>query len=150
LMTTRQSVTARTGGGVCAACHTTLINPSGFITESFDALGRERTAEKIFDPQGNLIATLPIDTSAVPAVIPDDPPTMTQPGELMGAIDQSQLFHSCLALRYFRFTYERNESTSKDGCALSELEKLARGGATLSQVLAHLVETDGYKQRRFQ
>jgi hypothetical protein len=150
LMTTRQSVTARTGGGVCAGCHTTLINPSGFITESFDALGRERTAEKIFDPQGNLIATLPIDTSAVPAVMPDDPRTMTQPGELTSAIDQSQLFQSCLALRYFRFTYERNESASKDGCALSDLEKLARSGATLSQVLEHLVETDGYKQRRFQ
>jgi hypothetical protein len=135
---------------VCAGCHTTLINPSGFITESFDALGRERKDEKIFDPQGHLIATLPIDTSATPAVTLEDQRTMTQAGELIAAIDESQLFHSCLALRYFRFTYERNESTAKDGCALSDLEKLARSGATLSQVLEHLVEADGYKQRRFE
>jgi hypothetical protein len=97
-----------------------------------------------------VIASLPVDTSAIPAVTPADQRTMSKPAELIAAIDESQLFHSCLALRYFRFSYERNESASKDGCTLSDLEKLARSGATLSEVLAHLVQAQAYKQRRFQ
>jgi hypothetical protein len=43
--TNRERTTAITGGGVCAACHHTMINPAGFAFENFDALGRYRTTE---------------------------------------------------------------------------------------------------------
>ena len=42
--TTRESVEAITEmpGSICAGCHTLAINPLGFATEGFDALGRFR------------------------------------------------------------------------------------------------------------
>jgi hypothetical protein len=149
--TTRQVVTNITSGASCAGCHAAIINPAGFITESFDALGRERTVENLYSPDGGaLLASLPVDTSAVPGVILSDQRTMSTAAELTSAIDDSLLYHSCLARRYFRWTYERNENAVNDSCLLSDLEQVTRSGAPLSTVLSHLVEQPNYKQKRFQ
>jgi hypothetical protein len=53
-MTTRESVEAITEmpGTVCLGCHGPMINPLGFATEGFDALGRFRTAQRLFDANG--------------------------------------------------------------------------------------------------
>ena len=68
-MTTRQRFAAKVdGNGLCQACHASFSN-LGYVLEAYDALGRFRTMEKVFDEQtGALLATLPIDTSAVPQV----------------------------------------------------------------------------------
>jgi hypothetical protein len=148
--TTRQAATDRTSGGVCAACHTTIINPPGFLTEGFDALGRERAQERLYDADGNLVASLPIDTSAVPAVQPGDGRTMTSPAELAHAIDTSGLFHSCLARHYFRFAESRVEVPASDGCLLSKLESVARSNAPLTDVLRTVARDPTFKARRFE
>jgi hypothetical protein len=148
--TTRQAVTALTSGGACAGCHETRINPPGFITENFDALGRERTEEKLFDAQGAVVASLPVDTSAVPAVRPNDTRAMTSAGELVQAIDTSRLFHSCLARHYFRFTERRVESVTNDGCLLANIEKAARSEMPMADVLKSIVQDPQFKARRFQ
>jgi mono/diheme cytochrome c family protein len=148
--TTRQAVTQKTANGDCAGCHTTRINPPGFVLEGFDALGRERTTEKVFDAQGKVLATLPIDTRAVPAVTPSDTREMSSATELASAIDETGLFHSCLARHYFRFTARRVESVQKDGCALSRIEEKARSGAPLVEVMKAIANTPSFKSRRFQ
>ena len=38
-------------------CHGTSINPLGFATESFDALGRFRSVQALFDASGNQTGT---------------------------------------------------------------------------------------------
>jgi hypothetical protein len=148
--TTRDAVTARTSGGDCGGCHTTSIDPPGFILEGFDAFGRVRNAEKVFDQQGHLVATLPLDTKAVPAITPSDTREMSDAKELTSAIDETGLFHSCIARHYFRFTERRIESPAKDGCTLSQLETKARSGAPLALVLKTIVSAPEFKKRRFQ
>jgi hypothetical protein len=148
--TTRQAVTDRTSGGVCGACHTAIINPPGFITEGFDALGRERTEEKLYDAQGNLLASLPIDTSAAPAVKPGDTRVMSTAAELTHAIDTSGLFHSCLGRHYFRFAESRVEDPALDGCLLSRLEAAARSNMPLPAVLGVVARDATFKSKRFQ
>jgi hypothetical protein len=147
--TTRQAVTDKTSGGVCGACHTAIINPPGFITESFDALGRERTQEKLFDAQGNVLASLPIDTSAVPAVRPGDTRSMSTAAELTRAVDTSGLFHSCLGRHYFRFAQGRVEDPARDGCLLSKLEAAARSNAPLTRVLEVVARDATFSAKRF-
>jgi hypothetical protein len=148
--TTRQAATAKTSGGVCGACHTAIINPPGFITESFDALGRERTEEKLFDAQGNVVASLPIDTSAVPAVQPGDSRSMSTATELTHAVDTSGLFHSCLGRHYFRFAQARVEDPAQDGCLLSKLESAARSNAPLTDVMKAVARDATFTAKRFQ
>ena len=59
----------RSRATACARAATSTFSDLGYVLESFDALGRFRTMEKVFDEQtGALRATLPIDTSAVPQV----------------------------------------------------------------------------------
>src|SRR5690606_37244601 len=50
--THRQIYAARTQtpGTACAACHETQINPLGFSLMEFDALGRYRNVEPLFNP----------------------------------------------------------------------------------------------------
>jgi hypothetical protein len=148
-LTTRQAATERTSSGVCAACHTSIINPPGFITENFDALGRERTQEKLFDAQGNVVASLPIDTAAVPAVQTGDNRSMSDASELTHAVDTSRLFHSCLARHYFRFAESRVETPDRDGCLLAKIETAARGNEPLSNVLKVIAQDPTFKTKRF-
>jgi hypothetical protein len=147
--TTRQAVTERTSSGVCGACHTGIINPPGFITEGFDALGRERTEEKLFDAQGGVVASLPIDTSAVPAVQPGDDRSMSDASALTAAIDASRLFHSCFARQTFRFAESRVENLAQDGCLLAKLEAAARSDAPLVDVLKVVAQDPTFKTKRF-
>ena len=67
-MTTRESVEAITEmpGSICAGCHTLAINPLGFATEGFDALGRFRTAQRLFDAAGVETGTKAVNTSRSP------------------------------------------------------------------------------------
>jgi hypothetical protein len=149
-MTTRDAVTQKTSGGVCGACHLTRINPAGFLTENFDALGRERTEERVFDAQGNVVASFPIDTQAVPEIWPGDARSMSDAVALTQAIDEARLFHSCLALHYFRFSQRRYESLPSDGCVLASIEAKARAGAPLTEVLKTFALAPTFKTRRFQ
>jgi hypothetical protein len=149
-LTTRQSVTALTSGGICGGCHLGIINPPGFITEGFDGLGRERAEEKLFDAQGNVVASLPVDTSAVPEVDQGDVRAMDDAVELSQAVDESRLYHSCMARHYFRFALSRFESPEQDGCLLSELEAAARSDEPLLEVLKVVGRSPAFKARRFE
>jgi hypothetical protein len=149
-LTTRQAVTQLTEGGVCGGCHLNIINPPGFLTEGFDGLGRERTEEKLFDAQGNLEASLSVDTSAMPGVQPGDARTMDNAVELSQAIDESRLYHSCMARHYFRFAMSRFEAPERDGCLLAELEVAARGDAPLLEVLKIIGRSANFKAKRFE
>jgi hypothetical protein len=149
-LTTRQAVTELTSGGICGGCHLGIINPPGFITEGFDGLGRERTEENLFDAQGSVVASLPVDTSAVPEVDQGDQRSMDDAIELSQAVDESRLYHSCMARHYFRFALSRFESPELDGCLLSELEATARGDQPLLEVLKVVAQSTSFKARRFE
>jgi hypothetical protein len=149
-VTTRQAVTELTSGGICGGCHLDIINPPGFITESFDGLGRERSEEKLFDAQGNQLASLPIDTSAVPEVERGDTRTMADAVELSQAIDESRLYHSCMARHYFRFAMMRFEAPEQDGCLLAALESAARGDEPLLDVLKVVAQSSAFQAKRFE
>ncbi|MCG8556443.1 MAG: DUF1592 domain-containing protein [Proteobacteria bacterium] len=129
---TRQVVEALTGqpGTQCAGCHRRHINPLGFATENFDALGRWRKAQPLFNTEGVQVGTAPIDTRSVPFVVRGDKTPASGSADLMQLIVKSGKAHSCLVRQYFRFTFGRWENLKRDGCALDQLWRaLARGGS---------------------
>src|SRR6185503_306872 len=97
-MTTRESVEAITEmpGTVCAGCHQTAINPLGFATEGFDALGRFRSAQRLFDAAGVETGTKPVNTSTVPQVVYGDTTMISTPAQLMSLIVASGKVEACL------------------------------------------------------
>ena len=127
-MTTRERYEEKTQNEPCASCHAQM-NPIGFVLERYDALGRHRTQERIFDAStGEQLASLEIDTNAVPQLTPDDTTSVGQPAELMARVAETDLVEGCFARNYFRFTWGRKE-TSDDHCAVERVqEALAQAG----------------------
>ncbi|QSQ28309.1 DUF1592 domain-containing protein [Pyxidicoccus parkwayensis] len=149
-MTTRQVVTQLTSGGSCGGCHNATINPPGFVLEGFDALGRERDVERLFDPKGLVTGTPSVDTEAEMRVYDAERRVVSSTAELTKILDDSQLFESCVARNYFRFAQARVESSERDGCLLSEMEAAARSGAPMAEMLKTLAQHPTFKQRSFQ
>lgn len=146
--TTRQAVSELTSGGSCGGCHNVAINPLGFVLEGFDALGRERSQERLFDASGELVTSPPIDTRAT-VVIDGETFDLSSPAELTRRMSDSKLFESCWVRHYFRFSQSRVEDGKKDGCLLSALESAARSGQPINQVLKVMASDTTFQARRF-
>ena len=99
------------------------INPLGFATENFDALGRFRTAQTLFDANGNVTGTKAVNTATVPQVSYGDPAQISSPSELMSLMAASSKVEACLSRHFFRFTYARWEVDTTDGCSLEDSRK---------------------------
>jgi hypothetical protein len=151
-MTTRETVEALTEmpGTVCAGCHRALLNPLGFATENFDALGRYRTEQQFFDAQGNPTGSKPVDTSGVPAVTGGSETPAAGPGELMQQIVASGKVEACLSRNFFRYTFARWEDLATDGCALESMRSaLQNGGGVVDLVMAATLD-GSFRERVFE
>jgi hypothetical protein len=150
-MTTRESVEAITEmrGTICASCHQAYINPLGFATEDFDALGRFRSEQVLFDDSGQETGTKAIDTSTIPHVNLDDETPIAGVADLMELMRASGKVEACLARNFFRFTYARWDDPSADACALEPVRQAVANGK-LKDLLSATVLTDSFKRRAFQ
>jgi Protein of unknown function (DUF1592)/Protein of unknown function (DUF1588)/Protein of unknown function (DUF1595)/Protein of unknown function (DUF1587) len=144
--TTRQRYENKTSPALCNACHGSF-NPIGFVLERYDALGRTRTQELVLDEAtGNLLATLPIDSSAAPRInMGDDRVIQTGP-ELSQMVAASSSVEPCFARQYFRFTYARTEGDA-DNCALEGVRSALSGGS-LAGALRAIALDASFRSRR--
>ncbi len=113
-LTTREAVVQLTSGGACGGCHLTRINPPGLHHRGL------RRSRPRAHRRGAFRSTRrkryrrspPVDTKAVPAVVPSDARRDDERGAADGGqIDESKLFTRALARHYFRFTQRRVEAT---------------------------------------
>jgi hypothetical protein len=121
--TTRQRFQAKVDGkALCQACHGGFSD-MGYVLESFDALGRYRTTEQVYDEKtGQKLAELPIDTSAVAKVTADDTTAVANAAELNQRLVASQKVEACLAQRYFEFAERRAVSAGTlDSCTVQDM-----------------------------
>ncbi|MBK7859052.1 MAG: DUF1592 domain-containing protein [Archangiaceae bacterium] len=149
VLSSREKTEALTevAGTPCVACHQALINPLGFLTEGFDPLGRWRTVETVYDAQGNALKQFPVRTAAAPR-LPHTPPQAADAHELTDRIAASGKFEACVAAQLFRFTAQKpQEEPTVDGCRLSELERLARSGASFRDLFQASVTSAAFRRR---
>lgn len=149
-LTTRETVAAITEvpGSACAGCHSTILNPLGYATEDFDALGRHRTMQQLFDEQGHPTVAKPVDTRATPNVSGVSTP-IDGATELTQLLAQGGEFQTCFVRQYFRFTFQRMEDEVLDGCLLQSLQGAALSGAPLRDVLMATALAPEFKRRDF-
>jgi hypothetical protein len=148
--TTRQRYARKTENALCNTCHS-QFNDIGFVLESFDALGRFRTTEKVFDEKnGMLLAELPIDARAVARVELDDSRPVAGPAELNQRIAESKKVEACLAANYFRYVLRRDEgAASSDGCVIADLAAaLAQPEVGLAEVWKRIATTPAFRRRK--
>jgi len=150
-MTTRESVEAITEmpGTICVSCHGVAINPLGFATEDFDALGRFRTEQTLYDATGKVTGTKAVNTASRPQVNYDDPATISSPTELMTLIAASGKVEACLSRNFFRFTYARWENPATDGCALEDARKALVSGGKITDLVTAALLSPQFRRRAF-
>lgn len=147
--TSREVVTTLTEqeGTSCIGCHATYINPLGFATENFDAFGRLRDTQALYNEWGEIIAERPVRTDAIPQVTIGDQTPAADARELNQLIVDSRVAHDCFAQQYFRFTYGRPEHASDDAL-LGDLRARLRADAPLDEVLKAIALAPAFRQRR--
>lgn len=149
-LTTREVVEELTHQGACAGCHETAINPLGFATEGFDALGRVRSEQTFYDPEtGAVIGSKPVDTTSVPRVDQGDETPSSGPADLTELIVKSPKPYACFTRQYFRFTFGRLEDLDDDACALKDVKDALDEGEPLAEVLRAVALTDHFRDRSF-
>jgi hypothetical protein len=147
--TTRQVVEELTAVSPCNGCHQIQINHLGFATENFDALGRVRAEQAIFDEEtGAPMGSLPIDTSSVPRVDGEET-TTSGAADLMQLMLASEKPNACFARQYFRFTFGRIEDLNQDACALDDVKTKLDDGAPLAEVLRTVALSAAFRKRSF-
>jgi len=144
-------------GTSCVGCHENLINPLGFVTENFDALGRVREEEVHFGSDGKEIFSGDIRTEAVPRVFPKDKRTAADAEELAELIVESGKVEACLARNMLRFTYARLEDGeggsdedfegSSDACSLERIRGSIDGGQPLRGMFKAAVMDPAFRRR---
>lgn len=149
-MTTREVIEELTEqSGTCIGCHANYINPLGFATENFDALGRYRTEQVLFDDEGNVLGSKPVNIRVRPRVRFEDDSVIESPAELMSLIAESGKVEACVARQFFRYTFARWEDEHLDACALEEL-RLALESGSLRELLSASVKTRTFQVRTFE
>lgn len=149
--TTRQRFQAKVeGNALCQACHGGFSD-MGYVLESFDALGRYRTTEQVYDEKsGAKVADLPIDTNATPKVTPDDLAPVANASELNQRLVASQKVEACMAQRYFEYTTRRAVSDATlDTCVVQDLAAGLKDPALgLNGAFRRLAQYSSFFQRK--
>jgi hypothetical protein len=149
-LTTRQVVEELTGTGVCAGCHAPIINPLGFATEGFDALGRSREEQTFYDETGLVTGKAPVDTKSVPHIDAADESPSNGPADVVALILASDKPRACFARQYFRHTFGRMEDLDADACALAAVNDALEEGAPLADALRAVAMSPSFRRRTFE
>jgi hypothetical protein len=147
--TTRQVVEALTQqpSSSCVGCHGMQINGLGFPTENYDALGRIRDAQDLYDTKGKVVASPAVHTEAIPRVWVTDQNPVQNASELAARIRQSGKLEACFAKQYFRYTFARSEQKGADGCVLEDVRSRLTKGATVADAMRAVAMRQEFRTR---
>jgi hypothetical protein len=134
----RERVTAQTASPECATCHHTIINPTGFALEGFDALGGYQPTDQFSGAAVDTKASIPVGATTV---------EVAGPAQLFEAIAKSPEANLCYARSWVEVAYARG-ITSEDSCVAEELSaKLTAGGYRIMDLIADLTQAESFRSR---
>ncbi|WP_413294629.1 DUF1588 domain-containing protein [Bdellovibrio sp. HCB185ZH] len=113
----RAQIETRTSPVRCQACHS-LINPMGFVMENYNAFGKYRTVESIFDANGNILANHPVNAKVKPNIESGNDPEVNGLSEMATAIANSSRGPACMVKQWGTYTIGR-AITAADNCSMN-------------------------------
>lgn len=148
--TTRERLEAMTEqeGTSCVECHQQL-NPFGYALEAYDALGRYRTEEVVFDEAGNELGSLPVDTSTE-LVVAGQMQAVSGAVELSNLLADDERVHACFARHLFRFTYNRPENPGEDLCLIEDAATRVADGDSLRSIVRSTAMSPTFRLRNLE
>jgi hypothetical protein len=138
--TNRQAMETLTMGAPCNSCHTTKVNPPGFVMERYSAIG----AWQDTDPLGGAInSTADVTLSTSPMVTK----TLTAPSELMTEIGNAPNAQRHYAEKFVSFAAGRSPNQN-DTCIVDTLStNMATPTYTVASMMADYTQADSFRLR---
>jgi len=134
--TNRERVDQQTAGAECVSCHHSVINPTGYTLENYDALGAYQANE----------AGMPVNSQA-DVMIDGKAVSVSGPTDLMNKIAVSAQAQSCYAKKWVESAYQR-VLTPQDACTAQGLAtKIAQDGYTVLSLVADLTQSQSFRYR---
>lgn len=137
--TNREKVTALVNmSPTCMGCHTSIINPPGFVLENFDAIGKWQTMDQLGGP---------IDASATVNFGNGNVQPISSVLQLMQQIAQVPAAQNNYARYWVAYAYGR-DSNANDQCVADQVSaKLTQDTYGILDVLADLTQADSFRLR---
>lgn len=138
--TERAAMEALTAESPCNSCHTTRINPPGFVLERFNSIG----AWQDTDARGGAINST---AEVVLSLAPETKKTVTSPAELMAEIANLPSAQRLYAQQWVAFATGRGPNQN-DTCTVDQLApNLANAGYTIASMMADYTQADTFRLR---
>lgn len=144
---TRERFHNQTNTSACMGCHI-LINPLGFALENYDAFGRFRTKENIYDEEGQVVNQHSIDPVVQPMLSITDSQTTSTPEEFSQAVAESGKARGCMVQSFFRYAYKKMPDMEKDGCTLAALDNQVSEPDGLRRMFLFAPLSDAFHKRK--
>lgn len=146
-LSNREVVTTITNSSACLGCHS-LINPVGFTLEKFDSLGMARNLETVWNEDGSVKTTHPLNTTVNdPRLETGGPASLSGAEDLMTAIAKSSKARACMSGRMFAAARVR-PLEAQDNCAAAEIEQNLLNGGSVKSAWIQSIATDDILWRR--
>ncbi len=124
----------------CNACHTTKVNPPGFVLERYNAIGAWQDTDQL---GGAINSTADVIFTTVPEV----KKTITSPAELMAEIAKTPNAQRAYAQSFLSFATGRVPN-SMDTCTVDKLAtNLATPTYSIAALMADYTEADSFRLR---
>jgi len=131
--TNREAVTTLTEEGICAECHTTLINPPGFALEGFDTTGKPRTMD----------GGKPVDTTGKFGAIPNSP-EFSNATDMVNILADSGTAHACFAARLAEYSLTRDLGSDETSLIESMMKESHDSSASVKELMLALVQSPAF------
>jgi hypothetical protein len=128
--------TAVAGKDICLSCHS-LINPTGFAFENYDAVGQYRTTE---DGQK-------IDASGS-VKLPSGTLTFKDAIEFSKQIPQTAEARDCMSRQWLRYVLRRMETADEAGSFKLALADFEKSGWDLRELMVSTTKTRAFTHRQ--
>jgi hypothetical protein len=135
--TNRERTDAMTSPAACASCHSTYINPPGFVLEAFDSTGKRQTLDAL-GGSIDTVADVYIDGASV---------SVQSPADLMRRLAASEDAQRAYVRHWIAYAYERPVH-ALDSCFEQRLALEVRDpDYAILSLLSDLTQTDPFRKR---
>jgi hypothetical protein len=114
-----------------------MINPAGFVFESFDEVGRFRTVD-----HGK-----PVDSSGTLEIGSDVDGSFATGDELLAKLGTSQRVRACFAQKYLDFALAHPTTQAAAACSAQALTQSFGASGDLKQLVVSVAQSDSFRLR---
>jgi hypothetical protein len=138
--TNREAVIALTSvEDACVGCHHAVINPPGFVLESYSAVGSIQTTDPEYGG--------PIDTAVESVAFPSGAMPINNAYELMTQIAAGSVAKEIYARKWVSYATGR-DANDFDNCTVETIaNKMSSGAYNLASVLADITQAESFRYR---